>query len=100
MSETMSINGVEYAPVSSRPTGSRCIVVLDRGWIFVGNLSTDGGVSTLSSAANIRKWGSGGFGGLTADPKGAGAVLDQCEDITFDERAPLFCVPVPEDWNA
>jgi len=32
--QNVTINGVEYAPVSNRPTGTRAVVVVDRGWIF------------------------------------------------------------------
>jgi hypothetical protein len=32
--QNVTIDGVEYAPVSARPTGTRAVVVVDRGWIF------------------------------------------------------------------
>ena len=44
----------------------RHIVVLDRGWIFVSDLTKlDDDGYMLTNCMNIRKWTSGGFGGLT-----------------------------------
>ena len=80
--------------------GDRHLVVLDRGWIFCGNLTrTDDGVNTLTDCVNVRKWSSGGFGGLTTDPKGSGAVCDSCAPIRFRDSAMILAVPVPENWN-
>ena len=80
-------------------TGSRAIVVLDRGWIFVGDLATEGGVTTLSNCANLRKWSGGGFGGMVLSPKTSSVVLDPCANVIFDAGAPIFTVPVADDWN-
>lgn len=32
--EPLIINGTTYVPANSVPTGSRAVVVVDRGWIF------------------------------------------------------------------
>ena len=78
----------------------RHIVVLDRGWIFVGNLTKlDDDGYMLSDCYNIRKWQSGGFGGLTQGATTAQATLDSSRPIKFRSRAMLFCVPVSEDWS-
>ena len=63
----MSINEIKAALEEYQDVeGDRCIVVLDRGWIFVGNLSVDEtNTCTLRNVHNIRKWSSGGFGGWT-----------------------------------
>jgi hypothetical protein len=79
----------------------RCIVVLDRGWIFVGNLKEiNGGDSyELTEAANIRKWQTGGFGGLSRGAKSSQAVIDVCEPIIFSGKAMIFAVPISESWD-
>jgi len=41
--ETISINGIEYV---KKGTGSKRIIVADRGWIFVGDMDTT--VETIS----------------------------------------------------
>ena len=98
------VDGVAYAPVTPAPTGNRHIVVLDRGWIFVGTLSEPAPILNqhgyrLTNAQNVRSWGSGGFGGLTNDPKGSGVKVDDCADLRFDASAVIFTVPVPDSWN-
>jgi len=96
--ETIKIDEIEYVRKDSvRPvTGTRKIMVLDRGWIFVGNVTTENGKTTIGRCKNIRYWKSGGFGGLTKSS--AAAVLDDCADIIIDEGSEILAVPVGEDW--
>ncbi len=97
----ITIDGVDYAPVSASIPGSRAIVVLDRGWIFVGNLEhREDGTCRLTNAANVRKWQTGGYGGLTKDPVGAQVDMDPCADLEFATAAMLFCTPVSDDWGS
>lgn len=95
--KSVTIHGVEYVPAGA--TGGQCLCVLDRGWIFVGDLSTnDAGIHTLRNARNVRKWNKGGFGLLTRSREDSGAVLDDCADLQFTAGALIFCVPVAESW--
>jgi len=81
-------------------SGDRFIVVLDRGWIFVGNLSEiDDDHFVLSNAKNVRKWEKGGFGLLSQSAKQAGAILDDCADIHFSSSAKILYIPVTEKWD-
>ncbi len=97
MNGVITVNGVEYEPVEKK-TGKRHIVVLDRGWIFVGDLEHhEDGHYKLSRASNIRLWKRSGFGGMTRDPKAAGAEMDACVDQTFDHY--IFAVPVADEWG-
>jgi len=99
MNKPITIDGVEYIPKPT-PCGLRCVVVLDRGWIFVGDLATaPNGYHVLSNCSNVRKWASGGFGGMCRDPQLAGVVLDPCADLAFTVDAPLFTVPVEDGWG-
>ena len=81
--------------------GDRHIVVIDRGWIFAGDLSQDKatGVFTLFNAVNVRKWQNGGFGMLTQSASKAGATLDPCEPIKFNSSAVVFTVPISAGWD-
>ncbi len=36
-----------------------CIVVLDRGWVYVGDVEERGGEFMITNASNIRCWGTG-----------------------------------------
>jgi hypothetical protein len=76
----------------------RHIVVLHRGWVFVGDLTKLDNGYLLNNCGNIRKWTSGGFGGLTKSKADSGAVVDPCNAIKFKDDAMIFCVPVSGDW--
>jgi len=94
--ETISINGVEYAPVASRPEGTRAVVVVDRGWIFAGDVTRENGRIYLSRALHVFKWESIGFAKMVET---ANADLRPIADVDIPEGAEIFCVPVPSDWG-
>ena len=96
--ENLIINGIEYAPIN-KPTGTRAVVVVDRGWIFAGDVTRENGRIRLSNALHVFKWESLGFAGMIADPKKAKADLRQCADVDMPEGAEIFCVPVADGWG-
>ena len=80
--------------------GERWIVVLDRGWIFVGNLSEeDNGDYVLTHCSNVRRWNKGGFGLLTKSAKEAEATLDKCNPIKFNVSRMIFRSPIKDGWD-
>lgn len=87
---------------ASCKTGDRYIVVLDRGWIFAGNLQYDDltKIYALTDCINIENFKNGGFGGLTKSAKAVQAKLTSCDPIKFHARAMIFAVPITEDWDA
>ena len=97
-----AIKTIQAHTANCAQSATRCIVVLDKGFIFVGDLShdTESGMYTLTSVKNVRKWAKGGFGGLTKSAKESGAVLDVCEPIKFHGKAMVFAAPVGGDWDA
>lgn len=99
--ETVTINGVEYiradqaaAPV---PTGTRAIIVVDRGWIFAGDVTRENGRIRLSRALHVFKWESVGFAGMLENTKKAD--LRPISDVDIPEDAEIFCVPVHDSWG-
>jgi len=104
--ETISINGVQYAPVGSQttvPSGNRAVVVVDRGWIVAGDVSTDEeslGNIIVSNAVHVFRWESIGFAGVLKDPKSSKVTL---MDLPYPVKVPagsvIFQVPVPADWG-
>ena len=61
------------------------IVVLDRGFVYVGAVSTDDRWLYIEDAANIRRWGTTrGLGGLVTGPKPETKL-----DPTGNVKAPL-----------
>jgi hypothetical protein len=54
-----------------------CVVVLDRGFVYVGSLRTDDKFLTITDAKNIRRWGTNkGLGQLALEGAQANTVLD------------------------
>lgn len=57
---SITINDVEYIPASEagpRPETSKQIVILQRGWVAIGDLSKNGEEFTLNNAQIIQRWG-------------------------------------------
>ena len=99
MTDIVTINGVDYAPIANRPTGTRAVVVVDRGWIFAGDVTRNNGRIRLSNALHVFRWESVGFAGMIADPKKAKADLRKIPDVDMPAGAEVFCVPVVDDWG-
>ena len=98
MMKNVIINGIEYAPVQKQ-AGTRAVVVVDRGWIFAGDVTREGGRIYLSNALHVFKWESVGFAGMIADTKKAKADLRKISDVDIPEGAEVFCIPVPDGWG-
>jgi hypothetical protein len=91
----LNINGIEYAPVKPA-TGTRAVVVVDRGWIFAGDVTRENGRIRLSRALHVFKWESIGFAKMVETAK---ADLRPISDVDLPEGAEIFCVPVADDWG-
>ncbi len=96
--ETVIINGIEYARVHANK-GNRAVVVVDRGWIFAGDVTRENGRIRLSRALHVFKWESVGFAGMIDNPKKAKADLRPVADVDIPEGAEIFCVPVAAEWG-
>jgi len=86
----VEINGIIYVPKSSMPIqkefdGDIKIVILQRGWIYIGRFEKNGNDCKLHNAYCIRTWGT--TKGLCELVNGAtsSTKLDKCEGIVeFD----------------
>lgn len=60
------------------------IVVLQRGWVYVGRYEENGEKGTLTDAKNVRRWGTTkGLGQLAADGPQPNTVLDPAGTVRF-----------------
>lgn len=60
------------------------IVVLNRGWVVIGDYSEIGSECTLINASVIRVWGTTkGLGELAEDGPQTSTKLDKCPDVHF-----------------
>ena len=67
--KTVLIDGVEYVERLPLVTGNRAVIVVDRGWIFAGDVTRENGRIKLTRAVHIIRWESIGFDGMIANPK-------------------------------
>lgn len=84
--ETITLNGIEHVQASSKPPSDIQILVLQRGWVVVGDVSKDGEEFTIRNASVIRQWGTArGLGEIATGGPTSKTVLDPCPDIRCHE---------------
>jgi len=99
--ETIEINGVAYVRADSipalKPNGNRAVIVVDRGWIFAGDVTREDGRIRLSRAVWVFRWESCGFSKVIEEP--SKADIRPMADVDMPDGAEIFCVPVSDDWG-
>ena len=101
----LMVNGVKYVPASSippktpAPKGTRAVIVVDRGWIFAGNVVRKDNRIYLSNACQVWRWESIGFNGMIDDPKSSKVVVKKCADVEIPATSEIFAVPVSDNWG-
>ncbi len=86
---TISITGVDYIPASEagpKPETSKSIVILQRGWVFIGDLTKTGEEFALLNAQNIQRWGTTeGLGQLALSGPTSDTILKPAGTVRFHE---------------
>lgn len=102
---SIQINGIDYIPADSvtgqLPTGDRHVVVVDRGWIWAGNVTVDEvGQVLITDAIHVFSWESIGFTGVLKDPKSPKVKLMDCPyPVVVPKASVIFMIPVSQDWG-
>ena len=96
--QTIVVDGVIYTH-SPPPLGKRAVLVLDRGWIFAGDVEDREGRIYLDRAVHVFSWPGGGFAAMIADPKKINADLRPCAPLNFPASTEIFRVPVGDSWG-
>lgn len=91
----LTINGESYVKKSDIINEYKAspiqIVVLNRGWIVVGNVEEKDGKTYIKKPSIIRNWGTKkGLGELAMNGKLPNTILDECLDITVDTANVIF----------
>ncbi|MDF1699852.1 MAG: hypothetical protein P1V36_01650 [Planctomycetota bacterium] len=102
--DEIEVNGVTYVPKGSRapaPTGSRYVIVLDRGWVFAGDIvEEESGRVKVVNVIHVRRWSSVGFDGMVADPGSGHVTLKKVTTpLSYPEGAELFRISVSDGWG-
>lgn len=95
---TIKIDEVEYMRKDSlkETDGDIKIVVLDRGFVYVGRVKIDSDFVVISDAKNIRVWGTtNGLGQLVSGPLSS-TKLDQVGTVRAPYRALISLIDVEQ----
>jgi hypothetical protein len=99
----VEINGRKYSPVvegQEIPKGNRAVVVVDRGWIFAGDIEDIGEAIRLTRAVWVFRWDSVGFDGVIKNPKDSRVTLKpMVQPVEVPKGSEIFRVPVPAGWG-
>lgn len=93
--DTITINGETYKKVE--PTKGRAVVVVDRGWIFAGDIQEEDGRIFLTRAVWVFRWEGVGFAKVIEDP--SKADIRPIANIDVPIGSEIFRIPVPSDWG-
>lgn len=89
------IDDVEYTP--DTPKGDVKIVILQRGWVFVGYYSQDGEHGVLEKAMCIRIWGTTkGLGEIAANGPTDSTKLDAHGTVRFHDLTTIAIISCEE----
>lgn len=94
------VNGERY--VKHQKTGTKRIVILQRGWVMIGDFEREGSECRLFNASVIRKWGTTkGLGQLAENGPFPETVLDACFGVVeFDYLTVIATISVDESkWQ-
>lgn len=101
--DKITVNGIEYVRADSIkpiPAGKRAVVVVDRGWIFAGDLTEDNGRIYLYRAVWVFRWESIGFAAVLANPKQSGVdIRPMPQRVDIPAGAEIYRVPVEDAWG-
>ena len=97
------IDGITFLPQS--PPSGRAVVVVDRGWIFAGDIRRSDGRIHLTNAVWVFKeqaqtafwWDSCGFAEVIENP--SKAYIRSVADVDIPSGAEIFCIAVPAGWG-
>ena len=84
--------------MESKTMGAQ-IVVLDRGYVYQGDVTVAGDTVTIENAKNIRRWGTTkGLGQLAANGPTVNTVLDEAGTVTAPSRAVIHFLACKSKW--
>ena len=99
--ETVVIDNVQYVRADfapeAKPAGNRAVVVIDRGWIYAGDVTRENGRIRLDRCVWVFRWESCGFGAVIDDP--SKADIRRHAAIELPEGAEIFSIPVHDQWG-
>ena len=97
--KSVIVDGVKYVE-ETQATGTRAVIVVDRGWIFAGDVTRENGRIKLTRAIHVFRWDSIGFDGMIANPKSSKVTLKAlANSVDIPEGSEVFTIPVEDAWG-
>ena len=99
--DSINIRADSIKQQPAKQVGDWKIIILQRGWIYVGRLERDGNECKLHQASNIRLWGTTkGLGELVNGPLTT-TKLDKCNGVVEFNYLTVVCTLAvnPEKWS-
>ena len=94
------LTGVERSPEKELETRGFTIVILQRGWVVVGEYFKEGVNCRLENASVIRSWGtSKGLGELALNGPTDKTTLDKCGTVRFHSGAEVCTMDCKTSWS-
>ena len=106
--KTININGNKYvseadykAKKGTAAASKKQIVILQRGWVVIGDYSLKNDECLLTDSAVIRTWGTTkGLGEIAELGPLTNTKIDRCPDLRFHPMTVIARMDVVEDkWN-
>ncbi len=96
------LNGEDIPCDKECPRGDIKIVILQRGWVFIGRYYQDGPHCELRSAYCIRRWGTTeGLGQLAREGKQSDTILEKTPIVKFHELTVVATIDCEESkWKS
>jgi len=86
--------------------GTRAVVVIDRGWIFAGDVEVNhhstshSGSIILTNVVHVQSWSSVGFDGMISNPVSKNVNIKRMEEpVEVPNHSIIFQVPVKQNWG-
>lgn len=99
--DSITVDGVTYYKTVQPMNSKIKIVILQRGWVAIGNFERKGNDCKLTNASVIRVWGTTkGLGEIALNGPTNETILDKCGDLEFDYLTCVAVMSVNEDkWS-
>lgn len=78
---------------------NRCVVVVDRGWIFAGDVTETNDRIRLSRALWLFRWERIGFAAVVSNPLQTGVDIRPINDVDIPAGSEVYRIRVADDWG-
>ncbi len=99
----IKIDDTEYIrkdSIPQKPEGPRAVIVVDRGWIFAGDVMEVNGKIHLFNVIHVLRWEGCGFDGMIANPLQSCVKIKKLDvPVVIPADAEIFRLPVPRNWG-